>query len=122
MGDGAAVCVLTTRANAEKEGMEILGKYVTSAVVSVEPKVMGISPVVAVPKVLEMAGLTKEDIDVYEVCLCTLRSRALNHPMLLCRSTKHSHRNSPTVWKSLGFLSKRSTPMVVLLPSAILSE
>ncbi|KAJ3864774.1 3-ketoacyl-CoA thiolase [Lentinula novae-zelandiae] len=67
VGDGAAVCVLTTRANAEKEGMEILGKYVTSAVVSVEPKVMGISPVVAVPKVLEMAGLTKEDIDVYEI-------------------------------------------------------
>ncbi|KAF9069067.1 3-ketoacyl-CoA thiolase [Rhodocollybia butyracea] len=67
VGDGAAICVLTTRANAEKEGMEIIGKYVTSAVVSVEPKIMGISPVVAVPKVLEMAGLSKDDIDVYEI-------------------------------------------------------
>ncbi|KIK71046.1 hypothetical protein GYMLUDRAFT_148531 [Collybiopsis luxurians FD-317 M1] len=67
VGDGAAVVVLTSRANAEKEGMEIIGKYVTSTVVSVEPKVMGISPVIAVPKVLEMAGLNKEDIDVYEI-------------------------------------------------------
>ncbi|KAJ3787960.1 Thiolase, N-terminal domain-containing protein [Lentinula aff. detonsa] len=67
VGDGAAVCVLTSRANAEKEGMEIIGKYVASTVVSVEPKVMGISPVVAIPKVLEMTGLTKEDIDVYEI-------------------------------------------------------
>lgn len=83
VGDGAAVCVLTTRANAEKEGMEILGKYVTSAVVSVEPKVMGISPVVAVPKVLEMAGLTKEDIDVYEVCLCTkVKSSQSSHAFM----------------------------------------
>lgn len=29
---------------------------------------MGISPIFAIPKVLEQVGLTKEDIDVYEVC------------------------------------------------------
>jgi len=33
VGDGAAICIMTTRANAEKEGMEIVGKYVTSTVV-----------------------------------------------------------------------------------------
>lgn len=33
VGDGAAICILTTRARAEKEGMEILGKWVGSAVV-----------------------------------------------------------------------------------------
>jgi len=33
VGDGAALCILTTRARAEQEGMEILGKYVTATVV-----------------------------------------------------------------------------------------
>ncbi|KAF8912699.1 3-ketoacyl-CoA thiolase [Gymnopilus junonius] len=66
-GDGAGLCILTTRARAEEEGMEILGKYITSAVVGVEPRYMGISPIYAIPKVLEQAGLTKEDVDVYEI-------------------------------------------------------
>lgn len=33
VGDGAALCILTTRKNAQREGMEILGKWVGSAVV-----------------------------------------------------------------------------------------
>ena len=41
----------------------------TRCVVGVEPKYMGISPIYAIPKVLEQAGLSKEDVDVYEVCM-----------------------------------------------------
>ncbi len=67
IGDGAALCVMTTRANAEKEGMNIIGKWVGTSVVGVEPKYMGIAPVYAIPKLLKQLGLTKEDIDVYEV-------------------------------------------------------
>jgi len=67
VGDGAALCVLTTRARAEREGFEVLGKYIGSAVVGVEPRYMGISPIYAVPKVLNAYGLAKEDIDVYEI-------------------------------------------------------
>ncbi|KAF8168063.1 3-ketoacyl-CoA thiolase [Crassisporium funariophilum] len=67
VGDGAGICILTTRARAEKEGMEILGKYVTSTVVGVEPRYMGISPIFAIPKVLAQVGLSKEDVDVYEI-------------------------------------------------------
>ena len=33
----------------------------------VEPRYMGISPIYAIPKVLEQSGLTKEDVDLYEV-------------------------------------------------------
>ena len=33
VGDGAALCILTTRAEANRNGLEIIGKYVTSAVV-----------------------------------------------------------------------------------------
>ncbi|PCH33582.1 putative 3-ketoacyl-CoA thiolase B [Wolfiporia cocos MD-104 SS10] len=67
LGDGAALCILTTRQRAEQEGFEILGKYVTSTFVGVEPKYMGIAPVSAVPKVLEQTGLNKEDVDVFEI-------------------------------------------------------
>ncbi|KAI0757015.1 thiolase [Daedaleopsis nitida] len=67
VGDGAALCILTTRARAEKEGWEVVGKYVASAFVGVEPRYMGIAPVAAIPKVLSQNGLTKEDIDVWEI-------------------------------------------------------
>ncbi|OAX42359.1 3-ketoacyl-CoA thiolase [Rhizopogon vinicolor AM-OR11-026] len=67
IGDGAALCILTTRERAEKENMEIIGKWVGSAVVGVEPRYMGIGPIAAIPKVLTQVGLTKDDIDVYEI-------------------------------------------------------
>jgi acetyl-CoA acyltransferase 1 len=67
VGDGAAVVVLTTRERAGKEGWKVLGKWVGCDVVGVEPRYMGISPVFAIPAVLERFGLTKEEIDVYEI-------------------------------------------------------
>ncbi|KAG1899184.1 Thiolase, N-terminal domain-containing protein [Suillus fuscotomentosus] len=67
IGDGAALCILTTRERAEKENMEILGKWIGSAVVGVEPRYMGIGPIAAIPKVLTQVGLTKDDIDIYEI-------------------------------------------------------
>jgi hypothetical protein len=35
--------------------------------VGVEPRYMGISPIYAIPKILSQVGLTKEDVDIYEV-------------------------------------------------------
>ena len=67
VGDGAAMVILTTRERAEREGMTVLGKWVGSAVVGVEPRYMGIGPIAAIPKILEQHGLSKEDIDIYEV-------------------------------------------------------
>ncbi|KAK7694615.1 hypothetical protein QCA50_001802 [Cerrena zonata] len=67
VGDGAAICILTTRSNAERKGMEILGKWVASTFVGVEPRYMGISPAFAIPKILEQTGLKKEDVDIYEI-------------------------------------------------------
>jgi len=67
IGDGAALCIMTTRGRAEMEGMEILGKFAGCAVVGVEPKHMGIGPIAAIPKVLAQVGLSKEDIDVWEI-------------------------------------------------------
>jgi acetyl-CoA acetyltransferase len=67
IGDGAGLCILTTRENAEKEGMPIIGKWVGSTVVGVEPRYMGISPAFAIPKLLKQYGLCKKDVDIYEV-------------------------------------------------------
>ncbi|KAG9314393.1 3-ketoacyl-CoA thiolase [Chiua virens] len=67
IGDGAALCILTTRERACAEGMEILAKWIGSAVVGVEPRYMGIGPIVAIPKVLSQFGLSKEDVDIYEI-------------------------------------------------------
>lgn len=67
LGDGAALCIITTRERADKEGMEILGKFVGCTVVGVEPRHMGLGPIVAIPKVLAQVGLSKEDIDVWEI-------------------------------------------------------
>jgi len=44
-----------------------LGKWVWSSIVGVEPRVMGIAPVVAIPKLLESTGLKKEDVDLWEI-------------------------------------------------------
>ncbi|KAH8120358.1 thiolase [Phellopilus nigrolimitatus] len=76
VGDGAALCILTTRERAEKEGMEIVGKWVSSSVVGkflfhpihcVEPRYMGIGPIPAIRKLLAQTGLKKEDVDIWEI-------------------------------------------------------
>ncbi|KAL0951143.1 hypothetical protein HGRIS_007878 [Hohenbuehelia grisea] len=67
IGDGAAICIMTTRERAEKEGMEIIGKWVGCTVAGVEPKHMGVGPIAAIPKLLEQVGISKEDVDVWEI-------------------------------------------------------
>ncbi|KAG6381204.1 3-ketoacyl-CoA thiolase [Boletus reticuloceps] len=67
IGDGAALCILTTREKARAEGMEILAKWVGCAVIGVEPRYMGVGPIAAIPKVLSQFGLSKEEVDVYEI-------------------------------------------------------
>lgn len=65
--DGAAAVVLMRRSKAKELGVKILGKYVTTAVVGVAPRIMGIGPSIAIPKVLSQAGISKEDVDLFEI-------------------------------------------------------
>ncbi|OCF38911.1 acetyl-CoA acyltransferase [Kwoniella heveanensis CBS 569] len=67
VSDGAAAVLLARRSVAQKLGLPILGKYVVSSVVGVPPKLMGIGPAFAIPKVLQKAGITKDDVDFYEI-------------------------------------------------------
>lgn len=67
VSDGAAAVLLARRSVAKKHGLPILGKYVTAAVVGVPPNVMGIGPAFAIPRVLELTGLDKNDVDLWEI-------------------------------------------------------
>ncbi|GFZ44584.1 acetyl-CoA C-acyltransferase [Saitozyma sp. JCM 24511] len=77
VSDGAAAVVLARRSVAQKLGLPILGKYVVSAVVGVPPKVMGIGPAFAIPAVLQKAGISKDDVDFFEI------NEASASPMLI---------------------------------------
>jgi acetyl-CoA acyltransferase len=65
--DGAAMVVVMSREKADALGLKPLARFVSFAVGGVPPEIMGIGPVVAVPKALKLAGLTMEDIDLIEL-------------------------------------------------------
>ncbi|KAI0069762.1 acetyl-CoA acetyl transferase [Panus rudis PR-1116 ss-1] len=67
VSDGASAILLTKRSTAHRLRLPILGKFVTSAVVGVPPRIMGVGPAFAIPRVLELTGLSKSDIDFYEI-------------------------------------------------------
>ena len=71
--DGAAAVLLMTRRKAEQLGLKILAKHVTTSIAGLAPRIMGIGPSIAIPMVLEATGLTKEDVDVFEVSVAMLR-------------------------------------------------
>lgn len=67
MTDGAALVLLARRSSAQRLQLPILAKFISYAVVGVPPDIMGIGPMFAIPKALESSGLTKEQIDVFEI-------------------------------------------------------
>src|ERR687896_148947 len=64
--DGAAAVVVMERAEAERRGLAPLARFVGFAVGGVRPEVMGIGPTVAIPKVLELTGLSLDVVDLIE--------------------------------------------------------
>ena len=64
--DGAAAVVVMDREEAESRGLTPLARFVGFAVGGVRPEIMGVGPTVAIPKVLKIAGLTIDDIDLVE--------------------------------------------------------
>lgn len=65
--DGAAAVVVMSREKAEALGLKPRARFLSFAVGGVAPEVMGIGPVVAVPKALKLAGLNLSDIDLIEL-------------------------------------------------------
>ncbi len=67
LSDGASCMVLMSREKAEELGIEPLAKFITYAVSGVDPEYMGIGPIKAIPKALDLAKVTKDDFDVIEL-------------------------------------------------------
>jgi acetyl-CoA acyltransferase len=65
--DGAAAAIVMSDKKAEALGLKPMARFVSFAVAGVPPEIMGIGPVVAIPKALALAGLKKEDIGVIEL-------------------------------------------------------
>ena len=65
--DGAAAVVLTSMAQAERDGLQPLGRLIAWGVVGVDPDVMGIGPAFAIPQALERADLRLDDMDLVEI-------------------------------------------------------
>lgn len=65
--DGAAAAVVMSRHRADQLGIKPMARFVAFAYAGCDPEEMGIGPIHAIPKVLRMAGLSLEDIDVFEL-------------------------------------------------------
>ncbi len=79
LSDGAAALVLMEAKEAERRGLQPLGRYVGIAVAGCNPDEMGIGPVFAVPKLLEKNGLKMDDIGVWQL------NEAFASQVLYCR-------------------------------------
>ncbi|HRE79127.1 MAG TPA: 3-oxoadipyl-CoA thiolase [Flavobacterium sp.] len=67
LNDGAAATIIASEEAVKKYNLKPLARIVSSAVVGVEPRIMGIGPVEATNKALAKAGLTLADMDIIEL-------------------------------------------------------
>ncbi|MFK7785871.1 MAG: acetyl-CoA C-acyltransferase [Crocinitomicaceae bacterium] len=83
--DGAAFCLVMSEDMVKELGLEPVARLASYAVVGVEPRIMGIGPVDAIPKALKQAGLNLNDINLFELneafasqSLAVIREAGLN--------------------------------------------
>jgi len=67
LNDGATACIIASQAAADEYGLQVKMRLVSWAFVGVEPEVMGIGPVPATEKALAKAGLTIDDIGLFDL-------------------------------------------------------
>lgn len=79
--DGAAAVLLMKRSTAVKLGQPIVAKFVGATVAGLAPRIMGIGPTVAIPKLLAQQGITLNDVDVVEI------NEAFASMAVYCRDT-----------------------------------
>ncbi|MDR9855361.1 acetyl-CoA C-acetyltransferase [Paenibacillus sp. VCA1] len=65
--DGAAAVVVMSREKADALGLKPLATFRSFALSGVEPEIMGVGPVKAIPKALQMAGITQDDVKLFEI-------------------------------------------------------
>jgi acetyl-CoA acyltransferase len=87
--DGAAFVMIMSEKMVKELNIEPLARLVSYAVVGVEPRIMGIGPVDAIPKAIKMAGLKQGDINLFELneafasqSLAVIRELGLNQDIV----------------------------------------
>jgi acetyl-CoA acyltransferase len=65
--DGAAAAVIMSRERADALGLKPLATFRSFALAGVEPEIMGVGPVKAIPKALRMAGITQDQVGAFEL-------------------------------------------------------
>ncbi|MGH9630021.1 MAG: acetyl-CoA C-acyltransferase [Bryobacteraceae bacterium] len=65
--DGAAAALMMSESKARELGLKPMARFVSFAAAGVPPEIMGIGPVVAIPKALALAGLKLEDVELIEL-------------------------------------------------------
>jgi len=65
--DGAAFAVVMSEEMVKRLNVEPIARFVSYAAAGVEPRIMGIGPVAAIPKALKLAGLKQDDMDLIEL-------------------------------------------------------
>jgi acetyl-CoA C-acetyltransferase len=67
LNDGAAATLIMSTSKATELGLEPRARIITAATAGNEPELMGVAPIGAIGKVLDRAGMTISDVDVYEL-------------------------------------------------------
>ena len=67
MSDGAGAVLLMSERLVKQLGLKPLARFVSYAVAGVSPRIMGIGPIAAIPRALELAGLKQDDMDWIEL-------------------------------------------------------
>ncbi|WP_054695485.1 thiolase family protein [Syntrophomonas palmitatica] len=94
INDAAAGVVLATEEGCKALGLKPKMKMISWAVVGLEPEIMGIGPALAIPKVLKRAGMTKDQIGLWEV------NEAFASQSVYCRDTLGLPKDRVNVWGS----------------------
>jgi acetyl-CoA acyltransferase len=83
--DGAAFCLVMSETMVKELNLEPIARLASYAVVGVEPRIMGIGPIDAIPKAIKAAGLKQNDISLFELneafasqSLAVIREAGLN--------------------------------------------
>ncbi len=87
--DGAAFVLVMSERMVKELNITPIARLITCTTVGVEPRIMGIGPVAAIPKALQLAGLKLNDIDLFELneafaaqSLAVIRELGLNQEII----------------------------------------
>lgn len=99
LNDGAAALLIASNSAIKEYDMKPMARVVSSAVAGVEPRIMGIGPVMASRKALERAGLALNDMDILEL------NEAFSAQVLACTRALGLQDNDPRINPNGGAIS-----------------